>query len=104
MGDQLITVAETPDGYIFIITRADSRNADSIVDGNFVEPCQNIMPFGEMLNWLLSRKKGDRKGPVRYIQSQNGNLQGDFERLRNDICELGWATECIGISALQLVL
>ena len=69
-----------------------------------MEPHQNIMPFGEMLDWLLSRKLGDRKGPIRYIQSQNGNLQGDFERLRKDICELDWATECIGISTLQLIL
>ena len=43
------------------------------------------------------RKKRDREGPIRYVQSQNGNMRDEFERLRGDICELDWAIECFGI-------
>ena len=78
-------------------SQADFSHADSIVKGHFVEPHQNIIPFTEMLTWLSSRKGGERKGPVRYVQSQNGNLSGEFEWLRVDISELEWANECIGI-------
>lgn len=49
-----------------------------------------------MLDWLLSRHLSDRKGPVRYVQSQNGNLLGEFDRLRDDVYELDWANECFG--------
>lgn len=99
MGNQMVTVAETPDGYNkFNNLEADFRNADSIVDGYFVEPHQNTIPFSEMLDWLVSRKAAHRKGPVRYVQSQNGNLSGEFERLRDDVPKLDWATECFGIS------
>jgi hypothetical protein len=96
MGDQLITVAETPDGYVSVRLYADLSHADSIVNGYFVEPHQNTIQFEEMLTWLSSRKSGERRGPVRYVQSQNGNLSGEFERLRKDVCELEWANECIG--------
>jgi len=96
MSDQLITVAETPDGYAYTHHQTDFSHADSIVDGHFVEPHQSTIPFTEMLSWLSSRKGGERKGPVRYVQSQNGNLSGEFERLRVDISELEWANECIG--------
>lgn len=66
------------------------------MDGYFVEPHQNTMPFSEMLDWLLSRKDVNPKGPIRYVQSQNGNLSGDFKRLKSDIQELDWANECFG--------
>jgi Cupin-like domain len=74
----------------------DSRHADSIVDGYFVEPHQNTIPFSEILDWLLSRKGMNQKGPIRYVQSQNDNLSGDFKRLKRDIQELDWANECFG--------
>ena len=64
--------------------------------GHFVEPHQNTIPFTEMLTWLSLRKTGVRTSPVRYIQSQNGNLSGEFERLRVDVSELEWVNECIG--------
>ena len=98
MGDQLVTVAETPDGYARLChNQADFSHADSIVNGYFVEPHQNTILFTEMLSWLSSRKGGERKGPVRYVQSQNGNLSGEFEQLQVDVSELEWANECIGI-------
>jgi len=78
-------------------TLAYTSHADSIVNGHFVEPHQNTIPLSEMLTWLSSRKHGERKGPVRYVQSQNDNLSGEFERLQKDVSELDWANECIGI-------
>jgi jumonji domain-containing protein 7 len=77
------------------------RNADAIVDGHFVEPHQRNMPFSEMLDWLLSRRKA-KDGCVRYVQSQNGNLCGEFEPLRHDVSELDWATECLGTARAML--
>jgi hypothetical protein len=32
------------------------------------------------------------------VQSQNGNLRDEFERLQKDVSELDWATECFGIT------
>jgi hypothetical protein len=49
-----------------------------------------------MIDWLISRTAGERKGPVRYIQSQNSNLLGEFQSLQKDICQLNWANECFG--------
>jgi len=66
------------------------------MDDYFVEPHQSTMPFAEMLSWLLSRKAGVRTSPIRYVQSQNGNLSGEFESLKADVSELEWANECIG--------
>jgi hypothetical protein len=96
MGDRLITVAETPNGYVSWQHWMNCSNADSIVDGFFVEPHQNTIPFSEMLDWLLSRRLSDRRGPVRYVQSQNGNLLDEFDQLRADVYELDWAKECFG--------
>jgi len=69
------------------------------VDGYFVEPYLNRIPFSEMLDWLLSRR--EKSGCVRYVQSQNGNMTGEFERLRGDVRELEWATEYFGMSASE---
>jgi len=79
-----------------------ARKADSIVDGYFVEPHQRTMPFSEMLDWLVSRTTENRKGPVRYIQSQNGNLLEEFKPLQKDICDIDWATECFGKLLIRL--
>ena len=49
-----------------------------------------------MLDWLLSRQKGDKHGPIRYVQSQNGNMQDEFKQLQGDVRELEWAIECFG--------
>jgi hypothetical protein len=77
-------------------------NADSVVSGYFVEPNQIKILFNEMLEWLRSRKSGDKHGPVRYIQSQNSNLTGEFEMLKRDIDELTWANECFGIISSEI--
>lgn len=61
------------------------------------------MPFSEMLDWLLSRRNSKRQGSVRYIQSQNNNLLGDFQMLQRDVRELAWATECFGTSFYVII-
>jgi hypothetical protein len=77
----------------------NGRKADSIVEGFFVEPYQRTMPFEEMIGWLLSRNnQKDRKGNIRYVQSQNGNLWSEFQPLLEDIEELNWANQYFGIS------
>jgi hypothetical protein len=88
----------------YTIAYGSVRNADSIKEGYFVEPYQNTMLLSEMVDWIVSRKTGDRNGPVRYVQSQNGNLRGEFKRLYEDVCELEWANECIGILDLDEML
>jgi len=75
----------------------NSSHADSIVDGYFVEPHQVTMAFTDMLDWLISRRRlTARKGPVRYVQLQNGNLTTEFTKLGEDVRELSWANECFG--------
>ena len=98
VGDQLVTVAETPDGYLSRKKGIfNSSHADSIVDDYFVEPHQATMAFTDMLNWLISRRRlNKREGPVRYVQLQNGNLATEFTKLGEDVRELSWANECFG--------
>jgi len=75
----------------------NSSHADSIVDNYFVEPHQVTMAFTDMLDWLISRRQlNARKAPVRYVQSQNGNLATEFRKLGEDVRELAWANECFG--------
>jgi hypothetical protein len=96
MGSHTVTVAETPNGYRFLNESINDRKADSIVDGFFVEPYQNELLFSHMLDWLSSRRNNPDSSCIRYVQSQNGNLLGEFEPLREDVAELEWATECFG--------
>ncbi|KAJ1992937.1 hypothetical protein H4R33_000813 [Dimargaris cristalligena] len=100
MGDQLVTVAITPNGY-----------ADALVDGRFfVEPFQKQMPFGEVVD-ILEQKQAQRqltdstaRPPPKhylayhyYIQSQNGNIEGDYQRLKREIpADIDFATEALG--------
>jgi hypothetical protein len=73
------------------------RNADAIVDGHFVEPHQEVIAFSEMIEWLMGRRtRKDGSEPVRYVQSQNGNLDRDYRILRRDVRELEWANDCLG--------
>jgi peptidyl-lysine (3S)-dioxygenase / protease len=90
-------------GNFVLSIHANGSLADSIIDGYFVEPHLQSMPFSEMLDWLLSRRNSKRQGSVRYIQSQNNNLLGDFQMLQRDVRELAWATECFGTSICLII-
>jgi peptidyl-lysine (3S)-dioxygenase / protease len=97
MNDQVVTVAETPDGYRKSHSLLRDRKADSVVDGYFVEPHSRKMPFGDFMDWLLSRRTHPRKGPIRYVQTQNNNLMSEFQPLQEDLSKLTWAAEYFGI-------
>jgi peptidyl-lysine (3S)-dioxygenase / protease len=75
------------------LAKTNVRQADSIVDGYFVEPHLRTVAFDEILDWLRQRQAGENGGSVRYVQSQNDNLNGEFINLREDVCELEWANE-----------
>jgi jumonji domain-containing protein 7 len=67
MGDQLISVAVTPNG-----------RADAILDDKFVLPTTMRMTLAE----FFSKEKD---GDVYYIQSQNSSLTAEFSALLNDL-------------------
>ncbi|GAA6037845.1 hypothetical protein JCM8097_005067 [Rhodosporidiobolus ruineniae] len=83
------------------ISVSPSGNADSIVDGLFVEPASVPMPLSRLLS-LLKEEQDDVNGvattPVYYLQSQNGNLADEYVELRADVGEDGpeWAREVFG--------
>ncbi|KAI0269146.1 Clavaminate synthase-like protein [Gloeopeniophorella convolvens] len=108
MGDSLLSVAVTPDGYADAVTRG--------ADGKwyFAEPCSQKMTMGALLSKLGQPSKTNGEGPrdnnVYYLQSQNGNifssgyftspaLENDCEltKLRNDVpSEIPWCSEALG--------
>lgn len=77
-------------------------NADSIVDGVFVEPANVPLPLSSFFQHLKEEEAAsetEREGmPVLYLQSQNGNMAGEFESLRGDVGGEGpaWAREVFG--------
>ncbi|GAA5841377.1 hypothetical protein JCM9279_000631 [Rhodotorula babjevae] len=70
------------------ISATPHGNADAIVDGAFVEPANVKMPLSSLLD-RLHEEEGDDEAtsPVFYLQSQNGNLAGEYEPLRDDVGE-----------------
>lgn len=108
-----------------------SSNADSIVDGHFVEPASSSffrfsasfalqltylappstdvqMPISRLFYHLREEKatepeRSDR--PVHYLQSQNGNLADEYKPLLDDVGIEGpaWAREAFGESLSQLL-
>ncbi|KAJ1927381.1 hypothetical protein IWQ60_002968 [Tieghemiomyces parasiticus] len=95
--DQLVTVAVTPNGY-----------ADAVVDDTyFVEPYQTRLPFREIVDLFEQRsRRSDQStpGPASahlqdyhyYVQSQNGNLAGDFQVLEADVlADIPFATAAL---------
>lgn len=56
-----------------------------------------------MLDWLSRPPNAPGASCIRYVQSQNGNLSGEFESLKGDVAELDWATDCFGtLASLRL--
>ncbi|GAA5975242.1 hypothetical protein JCM5350_000202 [Sporobolomyces pararoseus] len=81
-------------------------NADSIVDGYFVEPANVTMKLSQLFDRLKEEEAEqfdeERKEirPVYYLQSQSGNLAGEYSSLMNDVGTEGpsWAREALGQS------
>ncbi|XP_071449889.1 bifunctional peptidase and (3S)-lysyl hydroxylase Jmjd7 [Hetaerina americana] len=84
IGDKVVQVAATPNGY-----------ADAIADGYFVMPEERKMAVKDFLSVL--EEPESLPGTILYVQSQNGNLSEDWVDLVKDIeSDLPWATEAFG--------
>ncbi|KAJ1928902.1 hypothetical protein IWQ60_001645 [Tieghemiomyces parasiticus] len=95
--DRLVTVAVTPNGY-----------ADAVVDDTyFVEPYQTRLPFREIVDLFEQRSRRSDQSTLDpasahlqdyhyYVQSQNGNLAGDFRVLEADVpADIPFATAAL---------
>ena len=104
-------------------------NADSIVEGHFVEPASSSfffrfapslasqltdlaffpsdvrMPISQLLSHLREEVSKPSDRPVHYLQSQNGNLAEEYKPLLDDVGIEGpaWAREAFGESRTQLL-
>lgn len=91
VGDHVVTVAVTPDGY-----------ADSVVDDKyFVQPLYEKMPFREFMARCIEHPSGDPTAlGVHYIQLQNDSLRTEFAELLKDIdTDIGFASEALGLGS-----
>lgn len=104
MGDRLLSVAVTPNGYADAVTRGS--------DGKwyFVEPYYDKMTMGALLSKLAPSTSNVED--VCYLQSQNGNLfpgsyftsgnpesDSELANLRGDVpAEIPWCSEALGRS------
>jgi len=88
IGDHVVTVAITPDGY-----------ADSVADDKyFVQPLYEKMTFREFMAQSIEHPSGDPTTlGVHYIQLQNDSLRTEFAGLLKDIdVDIGFASEALG--------
>ncbi|KZV76076.1 Clavaminate synthase-like protein [Peniophora sp. CONT] len=103
MGDRLVSVAVTPDGYADAVTRGP--------DGRlyFVEPHVQPMTIRSLLTRLADNTDLSAQREALYLQSQNGNLYSsayfsqseeelpELAPLRSDIpAEVPWCSEALG--------
>lgn len=104
MGDELVTCAVTPNGL-----------ADAIVDGHFVQPCQEKKSVRQVIDWLSRHNPSNQtmttpahgndtvekemgEDEVWYLQLQNGSLDLEFSPLKSDILDLPFS-QCLSPSA-----
>ncbi|XP_069693428.1 bifunctional peptidase and (3S)-lysyl hydroxylase Jmjd7-like isoform X2 [Periplaneta americana] len=96
LGEKLVTVAVTPNGYADAIatrTVLGPENEEHLED-YFVTPEERIMPLTEFFNAL---ENCDDYPGVFYIQRQNSNLTEDYPELIDDVeRDIPWATEAFG--------
>jgi hypothetical protein len=89
LGEKLVTVAVTPNGYADAIATDYGKLSEY-----FVTPEERVMPMSEFLNAL---ENSDQYPGVFYIQRQNSNLTEDFAELVPDVgSDVPWATEAFG--------
>ncbi|CAF0921128.1 unnamed protein product [Adineta ricciae] len=83
LGDQLVTIDITPDGY-----------GDSVkLHKYFVTPLEEKMPFNHFMDIIDG--KIQYNGIV-YCQHQNSSFTTEFQQLNKDIQELDWVREAFG--------
>ncbi|XP_048751149.2 bifunctional peptidase and (3S)-lysyl hydroxylase Jmjd7-like [Ostrea edulis] len=84
LGERVVTVAVTPNGY-----------ADAITDGKFVMPEERQMAMSEFLDIM---DHPDQYNGVFYIQKQNSNFIDEFEDIIGDVePDIPWGTEAFGL-------
>ncbi|KAF2156560.1 Clavaminate synthase-like protein [Myriangium duriaei CBS 260.36] len=79
MGDSPVNVAITPNGLADAVL--DTPDGEKI----FVEPFEHDEPFATVFNYITARGRGEITGPVKYCQTQNDNLRGEYDRLFSDV-------------------
>ncbi|KAL0120725.1 hypothetical protein PUN28_008414 [Cardiocondyla obscurior] len=86
LGDELVSVAVTPNGYADAIAKRDNMEF-------FVMPEERLLPMSEFLDTL----EHTREDSVFYIQQQNSNFLHSFHKLWPDAeTEISWASEAFG--------
>ncbi|KAH8801572.1 cupin-like domain-containing protein [Xylogone sp. PMI_703] len=87
LGNRPVNVAVTPLG------NADSPTPDE--EGNlvFVKPLEEQQPFDEFLTFVTAQElTGEPSEEVRYAQTQNDNLRGEYETLFSHVKkDIPWA-------------
>ncbi|GAA5844672.1 hypothetical protein JCM5353_001495, partial [Sporobolomyces roseus] len=96
--DQLVRKMEEREVNISVDPTGD---ADSIVEGYFVEPANVQMPLSKLFSHLQAEEamgSETSSRPVHYLQSQNGNLADEYKPLLDDVGIEGpaWAREAFG--------
>jgi len=108
LGNNLVTVSVTPNGYADAALPIENRpiNAQD-KKYQFVMPHEEQIPVSEFLKLLETAPK---KAPqpcdygnsddtdVYYIQKQNSNLTDEWNDILHDVEEISWATEAFGKS------
>lgn len=87
LGDTIVTVSVTPNGY-----------ADGIYEGRFVMPEERTMPMSQFLNILFTPVDERKDHGVFYIQKQNSNLTEEFSALMKDVdSHISWGSTAFGM-------
>ena len=89
LGDERVTISETPTGYADALAR-DPGSGRTV----FVMPHEARMTMAEFLDKLARKESGN----VGYVQKQNSNLTEEFSSLLDDVFEFPWAAEAFGKS------
>lgn len=72
------------------VADTESSNADAVVeqtDGQllFVQPWEQEEPFRDILNYIRDQDPYLPRGPIKYAQTQNDNLKGEYKALLADV-------------------
>jgi len=80
LGNQFVNVAVTPAG------NADSPTTNDDGELLFVKPCEEEHHFDEFLDFVTRQELvGDTSSEVRYAQTQNDNLRGEYSSLFSNV-------------------
>ncbi|XP_012267185.2 bifunctional peptidase and (3S)-lysyl hydroxylase Jmjd7 [Athalia rosae] len=92
LGDKIVTVAVTPNGYADAIAAKASKDGATF-ENYFVMPEERLIPMSTFLNTLENSEEQN----VHYIQKQDSNFIKDFTELWADAeLDVPWATEAFG--------